>query len=135
MKHVTEDLSPHMVGLMAAIDRYRDARSEGATVEEAAAHELEPALRTLLPSRGVVAAPVCALCDDTGFRVMICDYGLRCGRKMCAFAAEDWEHTYVEDCLCEPGQTRRLARDAAAARRRARAQEDDEPPRRGRRRR
>ena len=123
------DATPLTDDLVAAVDRYLDARKEGATVDEAARHELEPALRALFPYRGEPPAPVCGLCDDTGFRPMICDHAMRCGRndRFHRFADETYEHTYVEDCLCDLGQTRRVARETAkvqeAARRAAKAME------------
>lgn len=105
-----------------ALALHRDLRTKGMTWDEAKC-ALEKILREVWPKPKGRVEPwhyVCDLCDDTGARLFVCRKGQRCNgistrtdspkekpgkyRRICAKHPDsEYEHDYIEPCVCRQG--------------------------------
>lgn len=84
---------------------YIAAREQGVSREDAV-KGIESVLREVWPQR-TSKFDTCAECDGGGWRITVCDYNLRCGRKWCASTPPEWEHNYAVPCDCVSGDRMR----------------------------
>lgn len=94
-------LSRFVVKMREVIADYLKARSEGVSREDGI-RGIETVLRAEWPGR-TSRYDTCAGCDNTGWRLTECNHGMRCGRRRCAFEADDYTHTFVVPCECGLG--------------------------------
>lgn len=91
------------VAAMKAVMRdYLQAREEGVPREDAV-KGIEAALRELWPKRPSKFSARCGACDDTGWRLMACHHGLRCGRERCSEREDTYAHAFAVPCDCAKG--------------------------------
>lgn len=83
------------------IDQYLVMRKEGVSREDAV-KGIEAVLRAIWP-KATTKFYVCEACGGTGWRLMSCWDGQRCGRELCIRRHPAWEHSYVVPCDCTAG--------------------------------
>jgi hypothetical protein len=81
---------------------YLKAREQGVSREDAV-KGIEEVIRDVWPKRPS-KFQTCVGCDDTGWRLVECNHGLRCGRERCSWGDTTWVHDFVVACECAKGE-------------------------------